>query len=77
MIYFEKLWLSRLEIGQNWSTEQNLFLNIERIKGALSRFRLFAGSFTLLLQGTMKNIALKWQINHKILSKSFGNKNYR
>ena len=77
MIYFEKTWLSRLEIGQNWSTEKNLFLSVDRIKESLSRFRLFAGSFTLFLQGTMKNIALKWQINHKILLKNFGNKNYR
>ena len=40
-------------------------------------FRLFVGSFLLLLEGIMKHITLKWKTNRKIKLKNTENDYYR
>ena len=46
-------------------------------KESLLMFKLFVGSFLLLLEGLMKHIALKWQTNQKIKLKNTENDYYR
>lgn len=46
-------------------------------KESLFMFRLFVGSFILLLEGLMKHITLKWQTNQKIKLKNIENDYYR
>ena len=43
------------------------------IKGILPRLRLFGGSCLLFLEGTIKNITIKWQTNQKVQLKNIEN----
>ena len=36
------------------------------IKGILPRLRLFGGICLLFLEGTIKNVTIKWQTNQKV-----------
>ena len=50
--------LNSLRYSNNNRTKVSFFI-ANNIKGPLSRFWLFAGSFLLLLEETMKNITVK------------------